>query len=222
MKKIYRKEKLPDRTRNVYIFGIKVFSYKKKRKYKQLRIVGTNNHIHCPEEVQAGLSISVYGEHNSIDIRTKKYLIGSISIGTPDCPVSGCSVSVGEDTTAEEFRILLLDSNSSVEIGRDCMLSSGINIWASDTHSIIDQNGKLLNLGHSVTIGDHVWLGLDSKILKNTKIADNSIVGMGSIVTSEFHEPNCVLAGIPAKIVKRNINWDRKRPSQWQEKEISH
>ena len=34
-------------------------------------------------------------------------------------------------------------------------------------------------------------------------IADNSIVGWGSIVTKEFNEPNVIIAGIPAKIVKR-------------------
>ena len=41
-------------------------------------------------------------------------------------------------------------------------------------------------------------------------IADNSIVGWGSIVTKEFNEPNVIIAGIPAKIVKRGINWDRR------------
>lgn len=50
----------------------------------------------------------------------------------------------------------------------------------------------------------------DVKIGKNTKIPDDSIVGWGSIVTKVFHEPNIILAGIPAKIVKRGINWDRR------------
>lgn len=45
---------------------------------------------------------------------------------------------------------------------------------------------------------------------KNTKIPDDSIVGWGSIVTKVFHEPNIILAGIPAKIIKRGINWDRR------------
>ena len=48
------------------------------------------------------------------------------------------------------------------------------------------------------------------KIGKNVSIADNSIVGWGSIVTRRFDEPNVVIAGIPARIVKRGIDWDRK------------
>ena len=46
------------------------------------------------------------------------------------------------------------------------------------------------------------------KIGKNTKISDDSIIGWGSIVTKKFEEPNVVLAGNPAKIVKRGINWN--------------
>ena len=38
---------------------------------------------------------------------------------------------------------------------------------------------------------------------------DNSM-WLGSIVTKVFNEPNIILAGIPAKIVKRGINWDRR------------
>ncbi|MCB6663487.1 hypothetical protein LI167_09075 [Phocaeicola dorei] len=59
-------------------------------------------------------------------------------------------------------------------------------------------------------IGKYVWIGKDVKIGKNTKIPDDSIVGWGSIVTKVFHEPNIILAGIPAKIIKRGINWDRR------------
>ena len=67
-----------------------------------------------------------------------------------------------------------------------------------------------INFAKSIEIGKHVWIGKDSKIGKNVKIADNSIVGWGSIVTKEFNEPNVIIAGIPAKIVKRGINWDRR------------
>ena len=35
-------------------------------------------------------------------------------------------------------------------------------------------------------------------------------VGWGSIVTKRFDEPNVILAGIPAKVVKRGVNWNRK------------
>lgn len=47
-------------------------------------------------------------------------------------------------------------------------------------------------------------------ILKGSQISNNTVVGAGTIVTKKYEEPNCILAGNPAKIVKRNIDWDRK------------
>lgn len=70
--------------------------------------------------------------------------------------------------------------------------------------------GGAVNYAESIEIGRHVWVGKDDKIGKNVCIADNSIVGWGSIVTKRFDEPNVILAGIPAKVVKRGVNWDRK------------
>ncbi len=37
-------------------------------------------------------------------------------------------------------------------------------------------------------------------------IADNCIVGAGSLVTKKFEEPNVVIAGHPAKVIKTGIN----------------
>ena len=36
------------------------------------------------------------------------------------------------------------------------------------------------------------------------------MVSYGAIVTSRIAENNCVVAGVPAKVVKRGINWDKK------------
>ena len=92
----------------------------------------------------------------------------------------------------------------------DSQLSWGVDVWCTDAHTITDLEGNPVNYAESIEIGRHVWVGKDVKIGKNVRIADNSIVGWGSIVTKRFDEPNVILAGTPAKIVKRGINWDRK------------
>ncbi len=96
------------------------------------------------------------------------------------------------------------------------MLSWGVYVWATDRHSVFDQNSKvLLNAGHNVTIGSHVWVGMHALILKNSYIADNCIVGAQAVVSKKFEEPGCVLAGNPAKVVKRGINWSPVRPKEY-------
>jgi len=182
------------------------------------KIRGINNVVDFPEKAEFDLKIIIYGDNNFVKIKTKGYYSGRIYIGTSDCPVSGSSVVIGEDTTSNGTEIWLLENNSSVIIGKEVMFSDNIYIACSDTHSIIDENGKLLNIGKSIEIGNHCWIGKYVRILKNTKIADNSIVALGSIVTKSFDETNVVLAGNPAKIVKTGVNWDKERPNKYMDR----
>lgn len=42
-------------------------------------------------------------------------------------------------------------------------------------------------------------------------ISANSVIGGGSIVTKKFETPNVVIAGVPAKIRKKEISWKYER-----------
>ena len=52
-----------------------------------------------------------------------------------------------------------------------------------------------------VKICDNVWIGMNAVILKGVTIGENSVVAAGSVVTKSV-EPNTVVAGNPAVIVK--------------------
>ena len=123
---------------------------------------------------------------------------------------SGCSVRIGDRVVINGATVYLQEDGSHVYIGDDSQISWGVDIWCTDAHTITDLRGAPVNNADSIEIGRHVWVGKDVKIGKNTRIADNSIVGWGSIVTKCFDEPNVIIAGIPAKVVKSGVNWDRK------------
>ncbi len=53
-----------------------------------------------------------------------------------------------------------------------------------------------------IEVGNNVFIGLGSIIMPGVKIGDNVIVGAGSIVTKSI-ESNSVVAGAPAKIIKK-------------------
>ncbi len=53
-----------------------------------------------------------------------------------------------------------------------------------------------------VKIGNKVWIGQNACILAGVEIGDCSVVGTGSVVTHDV-PPYCVVAGVPAKIIKR-------------------
>jgi acetyltransferase-like isoleucine patch superfamily enzyme len=52
-------------------------------------------------------------------------------------------------------------------------------------------------------IGDNVFLGANSIILKGVVIGENTVIGAGSVVVDDV-PPNCVAVGNPAKVVRLN------------------
>ena len=53
-----------------------------------------------------------------------------------------------------------------------------------------------------VHIGDYVWIGDKVTVLAGVRIGNNVVVGANSVVTKDVPD-NCVVAGIPAKVIKR-------------------
>lgn len=178
----------------------------------QIEIEGDNNEIllETPFDFQKS-RLYIAGSNNKIIIERVKYIHeAEITIGgdgknevrlhiKPDFSVSGGRFFISE--------------NTSLEIDEDCMFSWGINIQTCDGHTIKDLNsGEIINIRKEplcLKIGKHVWVGHDACIHKNASIADNCIVGACSFVTKNFEKPNCIIAGIPAKVVKENIKWER-------------
>ncbi len=119
------------------------------------------------------------------------------------------TISIGADTTVEGA-YLLVDEAASIHIGKDCMLSTDIIIRVGDKHSILDSETKLrINPAKDVVLEDRVWIGRAVQVLKGTYLRSETVVGACSVVTSKFSKSNCVVAGMPARIVKENICWDR-------------
>ena len=90
------------------------------------------------------------------------------------------------------------------------MFSYDVEIRNTDSHKIYDKNtNKRINEGNSISIGNHVWLGMRAIILKGVNIEDNSIVAGGSIVTKDV-KANTIVSGAPAKQIRENIYWTRE------------
>ena len=186
------------------------------KKYGKNNSVITGKNVHLRK-----VRIKIYGDNNTVKINDNAYLHNVyIRIGFPDCHVKDCHIEIGSNTSFNSADIQIGEEKSSIIIGDDCMFSFNVEIACSDTHSIFDKDTrKLLNRGKNINIGNNCWICKNVKILKNTSIADNCIVAQDSIVTKQFKETNAILAGNPAKIVKHNVIWSRKRPNEFIEKE---
>lgn len=122
--------------------------------------------------------------------------------------------------------IIVARYGGRIEIGEHCGISgSTIYSWASikiGNYTRIGANCKIIDndfhpvelehrhLGFNekytrrapIIIGDDCFIGMNSIILKGTTLGNNVIVGAGSVVHGTFPD-NCIIAGNPAKIVRR-------------------
>ncbi len=90
-----------------------------------------------------------------------------------------------------------------IEIGKGVVISEHVTIRDSDDHEMV---GSTKAFTQPIKIGNHVWIGLNVTILKGVTIGDGAIVAAGSVVTKDV-PPHSIVAGVPAKIIKENVQW---------------
>lgn len=123
---------------------------------------------------------------------------------------------IGKEFSINESYRIILGADTSIIIGDDCMFSYDISMRSNDGHAIFDvTTGENMNSSYSIRkerkiiVGNHVWVGEGTEILYNTQIGDGSIIGAKSLVKGKILN-NCIAAGIPARVKRKNIAWARK------------
>lgn len=84
-----------------------------------------------------------------------------------------------------------------IEIGAECAIAFDTLIMDNDSHQII-VDGRQINQDKPIFIGNKVWVGGKSVILKGSKIENNVVVGAQSLVNGSLLS-NYIYGGIPAK-----------------------
>lgn len=86
--------------------------------------------------------------------------------------------------------------NKNTWVGSFCKLHAGVNIGASARRE------------EAPRLGDNVYIGPGAIIFGGITIADNVTIGANATVNRSCDTEYCVLAGTPAKIVKKGMpNW---------------
>lgn len=175
-----------------------------------ININGNNNTIVIKENsIIYNVFIKIQGDNHFLEIGANCRINSAILW----MEHSDCILNIGNFTTIEQAHIAVTEPNQKVIIGKECMFSDNISIRTSDSHGIFDlQTNKRVNHAKSIFIGNHVWVGAKATILKGVTIGNDSIVSLGAIVTKDIPK-NCVAAGIPAKVIKENIYWNRELES---------
>ncbi|WP_319802284.1 acyltransferase [Flavobacterium sp. N1736] len=96
---------------------------------------------------------------------------------------------------------------NAITIGDNCLFASRIFIsdhnhgeTTAEMLQMFPMKRPLISKG-AIVIKNNVWIGEGAAIMPNVTIGENSIIAANAVVTKDV-PPNCVAAGVPAKIIK--------------------
>ena len=195
----------------------------------RVRVKGKNNRIEAPCALLKQVSIHIAGNNNQVIIEdfsqiknTKITICGNNNV-----------VHLGKRTYLFEVEFFLEDDHNVIDLQehniimgpskfstiegtkiifeKDSMCSSECNFRTGDSHCVLDLEGHRINESRDIILREHSWVGIRVTCMKGADIPHHSIVAACAVLTKRYDEPFCVLAGVPAKIVKRGVDWSMVR-----------
>lgn len=98
---------------------------------------------------------------------------------------------------------------SKMTIGNNVMFGRDVCIFDSDYHDIYDMESNKINPDKEVVIGDNVWIGARSMVMKGSVIKEGAIIGANSTVTGLVEGNKVFLNKKESKSVGKEIFWKR-------------
>lgn len=111
-------------------------------------------------------------------------------------------VSLGHSVTLNEGAIIQSCDGAEITVGNYVTISYGAKLISGGLEIGAKEIGYKEHISGCIVVEDGVWIGTDSIILAGITVGQRSVVGAGSVVTRDI-EPCTVVAGAPAKVVRR-------------------
>jgi acetyltransferase-like isoleucine patch superfamily enzyme len=115
----------------------------------------------------------------------------------------GARLTIGDDSGMSGVSIYC---TRDIEIGRHVKIGANVCIWDTDFHSTdaaerrVDDPAQVPS--KPIKIGDDVFIGANSLILKGVTLGDRVVVGAGSVVTRNIPADE-IWAGNPARLIRK-------------------
>ena len=109
------------------------------------------------------------------------------------------NVEIGNNTCVDRAVIGSTTLGENVKVDNLVHIAHGVKVARN---TVIIANAMVAG---SVTIGENTWIAPSASILNQKNIGDNVLVGMSSLVLKDV-EDNQIVAGVPAKVIKKIIS----------------
>lgn len=170
-------------------------------------------------------------KHKNLLIYT--WFIRTILYFLPDIPIfmrfRGFMYGIGMQRCGKDFQVThdaIIKDLSNISVGNNCFVGN---------HSVIMGSGKTI-IGNEVMFAPHVviisgnhtsingsfrygmgeigeiiigngsWIAANSTIQRGATLPSNSILSANSFLNKKFDIPNSIYGGVPAQLLKNNIN----------------
>ncbi len=102
----------------------------------------------------------------------------------------------------------LIICGKRVEMGKTVSMARMAYILDDDHHPIYNESGQVINESEEIKIGDNVWLGMKSTVLKGARIGNQCVIGANAVVTSKIPD-NVMIGSAIGRPVMKGIYWHR-------------
>lgn len=123
-------------------------------------------------------------------------------------------MKIGKETT------IYVPTKTQIDTTRPWLITIGNNVKITEGVAILTHGfdwsvlkgvyGDILGSGGGVVIGDNVFIGMKSTILKGVHIGNNVIIGANSLVNKDLPD-NCVATGNPCRVIMSLEEYHEKR-----------
>src|SRR5205814_2265248 len=132
-----------------------------------------------------------------------------VSLGRWSWIGHGCKIRAHEGEVSIGAKSVLgqectLSAYQHVSIGRECIIADRVMMIDFD-HGVVEVERPVREQGiykRDVNVGHNVWIGYGACLLRGVTVGHNAVIGTSAVVTCDVPE-NTVVAGIPARIIRR-------------------
>lgn len=210
-------QKLHDLIRKCRAIGESVFLTLVRYAFNRLRGVNLlqsgNCEIRGRENMEIGGVLQVGMDYQGFTHRRDRTLLnvrGKLECRSDFSIGKGCRIDIGPDAEVSLGKgyingLTNLIISDRLTIGEGCAIAWGCELLDSDFHKI-EYDGAVEKAG-GITIGDNVWIGNGVTIARGANLPDGTVVAACSLVNKAFTEPNTLIGGVPAKVLRRGVSW---------------
>jgi len=173
------------------------------KRHPRIEVQGRLKVIGRPDIWVGPEALIVLGDNVRLDSGSRTYHVNMHSPCKLLADRSGARISLGPNT---RIHGTCIHACREITIGRNCLIAANTQIFDGSGHdlSFEDPGNRVHTTGSAdpICIEDNVWIGCNVIVLPGVHIGTGSVVGAGSVVTSDI-PPYALAAGNPAKILRQ-------------------